>query len=245
MKGNHSFEEGIYLFNQTFLIMKTDSQIQKDVIAQLNWEPILHASEIGVAVKDGVVTLSGIVDTFTKKIIAEKAAKKVSGVKAIAEDIQVGVSPIFKRTDSEIAEIVLNALRLHTAVIEDRIKIKVEDGLVTLDGNVEWEYQRKAAQESIENLPGVRDVNNLIMVSPAVLAIDVRKKINEAFHRIATVDAEKVKIDAIGSKVILTGTVRSIAEKEDAEEAVWAAPGVTTVDNRLIIEEEVFDYEME
>jgi len=221
--------------------MKTDSQIQKDVIAQLNWEPILHASEIGVAVKGGVVTLSGSVDTFTKKIAAEKAAKKVSGVKAIAEDIQVGVSPIFKRTDAEIAEIVLNALRLHTAVIEDRIKIKVEDGLVTLEGNVEWEYQRKAAQESIENLPGVKDVNNLIMVSPTVLAIDVRKKINEAFHRIATVDAEKVKIDAIGSKVILTGTVRSIAEKEDAEQAVWAAPGVTTVDNRLIIEEEVFD----
>lgn len=222
--------------------MKTDSEIQKDVIAQLNWEPILHASEIGVAVKEGVVTLTGIVDTFTKKIAAEKAVKKVSGVKAIAMDIQVGVSPIFKRTDSEIAEIVLNALRLHTAVQEDKIKIKVEDGLVTLEGNVGWEYQRRAAQEAVENLPGVRDVNNLIMISPTVLAIDVRRKLNEAFHRSATIDAEKIKIDAIGSKVILTGTVRSLAEKEDAERAVWNAPGVNTVDNRLTVEQEVFAF---
>lgn len=222
--------------------MKTDSQIQKDVIAQLNWEPILHASEIGVAVKDGVVTLTGIVDTFTKKIVAEKAVKKVSGVRAIALDIQVGVSSIFKRSDSEIAEIVLNALKLHTAVQEDKIKIKVEDGLVTLEGRVEWEYQRKAAQEAIENLPGVRDVSNLIIVTPAVLAVDVRKKINEAFHRSATIDSEKVKIDAIGSKVVLTGTVRSLAEKEDAEAAVWAAPGVTTVDNRLTIAVEELAY---
>jgi len=222
--------------------MKTDSQIQKDVIDQLGWEPILHASEIGVAVKEGVVTLSGRVDTFSKKIVAEKAAKKVSGVKAIAVDLEVGVSPLFKKSDTEIAETVLNALRLHTAVQEDRIKIKVEDGLVTLEGNVEWEYQRKAAQQSIENLPGVRDVNNLIMIRPTVLAIDVRKKINEAFHRSATIDSEKVKIDAIGSKVILTGTVRSIAEKEDAEDAVWAAPGVASIDNRLIIEEPVFAF---
>ena len=219
--------------------MKNDSQIQKDVIAQLGWEPILHASEIGVAVKDGVVTLSGIVDTFTKKIVAEKVAKKVNGVKAIAVDLQVGVSPIFKRTDSEIAEIVLNALRLHTAVQEEKIKIKVEDGLVTLEGNVEWEYQRKAAQEAIENLPGVRDVSNLIIISPAVLAIDVRKNIKEAFHRSATIDADKIKIDAIGSKVVLTGTVRSMAEKDDAEHAVWNAPGVNAVDNRLTIEEQV------
>lgn len=222
--------------------MKTDSQIQKDVIDQLGWEPMLHASEIGVAVKDGIVTLSGIVDTFTKKIEVEKAAKKVSGVKAIALDIQVGVSPIFKRTDGEIAEIVLNALKLHTAVQEDRIKIKVEDCIVTLEGNVEWEYQRKEAQNAIENLPGVRDVSNLIIVSPRVLGLDVREKINQAFQRSATIDADKIKVETIGSKVILSGSVRSIAEKEDAEEAVWAAPGVTTVDNRLVVEEEVLAF---
>lgn len=222
--------------------MKTDIEIQKDVIAQLNWEPILNASEIGVAVKEGVVTLSGIVDTYTKKMIAEKAAKKISGVKAVALDIQVGVSPIFKKTDSEIAATVLNALRLHTAVQEDRIKIKVEDGVVTLEGEVEWEYQREAAEDSTENLPGVRDVLNYIIVKPKALAGDLEEKIGAAFHRSATIDAQKVNVEIIGSKVILTGTVRSMAEKEDAEDAVWAAPGIITVENKLQIEEEAFAF---
>jgi len=222
--------------------MKNDYQIQQDVINQLKWEPILNASEIGVAVKNGVATLSGIVDTYTKKIIVEKAAKKVSGVKAVALDIQVGVSPIFKKTDSEIAETVLNALRLHTAVQEERIKFKVEDGLVTLEGTVEWDYQRQAAKNSIENLPGVRDVSNLIVVSPKISGTDVKQKINAAFHRSATIDAEKIRVETIGSKIILTGTVRSIAEKDDAEDAVWAAPGVSTVENKLDIEEEIFAF---
>ena len=220
--------------------MKADNDVQKDVMAQLNWEPFLNASEIGVAVKNGVVTLSGIVDTYNKKMMAEKAAKKVSGVKAVALDIQVGVSPIFKKTDSEIAETVLNALRLHTAVQEDRIKIKVENGIVTLEGDVEWEYQRKAAKSAIENLPGVRDVLSYITVKPRVAASDLEQKINAAFHRSASIDAEKVTVETIGSKVILKGTVRSMAEKDDAEDAVWAAPGVITVENKLYIEEEAF-----
>jgi len=222
--------------------MKTDSQIQKDVMAQLNWEPILDVSEIGVAVKEGVVTLSGIVDTYTKKMMAERAAKKVSGVRAIALDIQVGLSPIFKKTDSEIAEAVLNAIRLHTVVQEDRIKIKVEDGIVTLEGEVEWEYQRKAAKHSIENLPGVRNVLNYIIVKPKAVASDLQQKIGAAFRRSATIDAQKVRVEIIGSKVILSGTVRSIAEKEDAEDAVWAAPGIITVENKLHVEEEVFAF---
>lgn len=222
--------------------MKNDSEIQKDVMAQLNWEPILNASEIGVGVKNGIVTLSGIVDTYTKKMMAEKAAKKVSGVKALALDIQVGVSPIFKKIDSEIAETVLNALRLHTAVQEDRIKIKVEDGVVTLEGDVEWGYQRKAVKDSIENLPGVRDVLNYIIVKPKAVASDLEQKIGAAFRRSATIDAEKVRVEIIGSKAILKGTVRSMAEKEDAEDAVWAAPGILTVENKLYIEEEAFAF---
>ena len=219
--------------------MKTDSQIQKDVMAQLNWEPILNASEIGVAVKDGIVTLSGVVDTYTKKIAAEKAAKKVSGVKAVAVDIQVGVSPIFKRTDSEIAETVFNALRLHTAVQEDRIKIKVENGFVTLEGEVEWGYQRNAAATAIENLPGVKDVLNFITVRPLVAVNDLERKISDAFQRSATIDAENVTVEVRGSKAILKGTVRSVAEKEDAVDAVWSSPGVTTIENRLLVEEEI------
>ena len=219
--------------------MKTDSQLQKDVMAQLNWEPVLNACEIGVAVKHGVVTLSGTVDTYTKKIEAEKAAKKVSGVRAVAMDIRVGVSPGFKKTDSEIAEAVVNSLRLHTAVIEDRIKVRVENGVVTLEGDVEWEYQRKAAANAVEHLPGVTDVFNLIVIKPKALAYDIEKKIQDAFIRNATIDAEAITVDTIGSKVILKGTVRSLAEKEDAEQAVWPAPGVTSVDNRLVVEEEV------
>jgi osmotically-inducible protein OsmY len=220
--------------------MKTDSQIQKDVIAQLNWEPILNASEIGVGVKEGIVTLSGIVDTYTKKMAAEKAAKKVSGVRAVALDIQVGISPAFRKTDSEIAETVLNALRLHTAVQEDRIRIKIEDGYVTLEGEVEWDYQRKAAGNAIENLPCVRHVINYISVKPKAMASDIEKKISAAFHRSATIDADEITVETVGSKVILKGTVRSMTEKEDAEEAAWDAPGVSIVENRLDIEEEIF-----
>ena len=222
--------------------MKTDSQIQKDVMAQLDWEPILDSSQVGVAVKEGIVTLSGIVDTYYKKIAAEKAAKKVAGVKAVAMDIQVGVSPEMKKTDSEIAATVVNALRLHTAVIQDKIKIKVEDALVTLEGNVEWNYQRKMTEKAIEGLPGVRDVLNLIIVSPKVSGTEIKQKINQTFHRSATIDSEKIQVELNGSKIILKGSVRSLAEKDDAEEAAWSAPGVSSVDNRLKLEEEVFAF---
>ena len=135
--------------------MKNDAQIQKDLMAQLNWEPILNAEQIGVSVKDGIVTLTGIVDSYTQKITAERAAKKVSGVKAVAEDIQVGPSSVYNRTDSEIAEAILSALKWHAAVMEGQIKIKVEKGVVTLDGKVEWDYQRSAAKSAIENLTGI------------------------------------------------------------------------------------------
>jgi len=216
--------------------MKTDNQIQKDVMEELSWEPFLNESEIGVAVKDGIVTLSGIVDSYSKKISAEKAAKKVVGVKAVAEDIQVGISPSYRKSDTEIAEAVLNALRWHTAVQEDKIKIKVEDGIVKLEGEVEWEYQRNNAKMAIDNLTGVRSVINLITVAPKITPTDISKKISIALHRSATFDAEKIKIDVVGNQVTLRGKVRSFAEKEDAENAAWAAPGISRVDNRLEIE---------
>ena len=215
--------------------MKSDAQIQKDVMAELNWRPILNAAQIGVSVHEGVVTLTGTVDTYTKKIAAENAAKKVSGVKAVAEDIQVGPSPSYNKTDTEIAEAVLNALKWHSAVMENRIRIKVEKGFVTLDGEVEWEYQRTAAKSAIENLAGIKMIYNFISVKPRVTASDLKSKINAALHRSAQIDANSINVEVSGSKVILSGTVHSIKEKEDADSAAWMAPGVSSVENRIAI----------
>jgi osmotically-inducible protein OsmY len=223
--------------------MKSDIQIQKDVMEQLRWEPFLNASEIGVAVKNGIVTLSGQVDALAKKLAAEKAAKKIAGVKAIAEDIQIGVSPAFDKTDTEIAEAVLNALKWHSAVQEEKIKIKVEKGNVRLEGEVEWEFQRLNAENAIENLAGVRSVLNLIEIKPKLSASDIGKKINSAFHRSATIDAERIVPEVVGSKVILRGKVRSFAEKEDAETAAWNAPGVNSVESKLEIDIPDYAYE--
>ncbi|MEO6289967.1 MAG: BON domain-containing protein [Ginsengibacter sp.] len=156
--------------------MKTDAQIQKDVMEELKWKPLLNSSEIGVAVKNGVVTLSGKVDSYTKKSEAENAAKKISGVKAVAEDIQIGVSPTFKRTDTDIAESVVNALKWHIAVQEEKITIKVENGIVRLEGEVEWDYQRNNAKSAIENLQGINGVINLITITPATTPSDISKE---------------------------------------------------------------------
>jgi len=217
--------------------MKSDIQIQTDVMNELKWEPYLISSQVGVAVKNGVVTLSGQVDSYSKKLAAEKAAKRVSGVKAVAEDIQIGVSPAYSKTDAEIAEAALTALKWHTAVQDEKIKMKVEDGVVTLDGEVEWDYQRNNAKAAIENLTGVRAVYNLITVKPKVTPSDIEQKIKSAFQRSATIDSGHVHAEVIGSKVTLRGTVRSFTEKEDAENAAWFATGVTNVENKLEIEE--------
>lgn len=216
--------------------MKTDLEIQQDVMNELKWQPFLKSANIGVAVKNGIVTLSGNVDNYSQKIEAEKAAKKVTGVKAIAEDIQIGVSPALEKTDIDIAESVMNALKWHAAVPEDRIKVKVENGIVTLDGEVEWEYQRTSAKKAVNNLLGVRNLVNLITIKPRLTAFDVRAKINEALHRTATVDAERVSIEVDDRKIILRGKVRSFAEKEDVEDAAWCAPGVSKVESHLEVE---------
>lgn len=223
--------------------MKSDIEIQKDVIEQLKWEPFLNAAQIGVSVKNGIVTLSGQVDTYSKKMLAEKAAKKVAGVKAIAEDIQVGISPSYKRSDAEIAEAVVNALKWHTMIPEDKIKVSVEEGNVKLEGDVEWEYQRSQAKTTVENLMGVRFVTNLIAVKPKITPYELQQKITASFQRSANIDAGKVSVDVTGSKVTLRGKVRSFAEKEDAENAVWAAPGIVSVENKLLIEEPEYAFE--
>lgn len=216
--------------------MKTDIQIQEDVMEQIRWEPFLQASEIGVAVHHGIVTLSGHVDSYAKKLTAENAVKKIAGVKAIAEDIQIGVSPAFNKSDTEIAEAVLSALKWHSAVQEEKIKIKVENGVVRLEGEVEWDYQRINAGSAIEYLTGVRSVINLITVKPTITAEGIEQKISAAFHRSATIDSGRIAAEVSGNKVILHGKVRTIAEKEDAEAAAWSAPGVRDVLCKLEVE---------
>ncbi|MDP3557032.1 MAG: BON domain-containing protein [Bacteroidota bacterium] len=220
--------------------MKTDFEIQRDVMDELNYEPSLKANEIGVAVKGGIVTLSGTIDSYGKKIAAENAAKRVAGVKAVAEDIEVKLMPSGKKNDSEIAEAVINALKWHSALEEEKIKIKVEDGWVTLEGEVEWEFQRNSARLMIEQLQGVVGIINHIKITSKLDPKDVLKKITAAFHRSATVDAEQINIKVEGTTVLLTGKVRSYSEKKDAEMAAWLAPGVNKIENKLIVDTAVF-----
>lgn len=222
--------------------MRTDPEIQQDVLAELKWRPYLNAAEIGVFVKNGVVTLTGQVDSYFKKLEAEHIAKKITGVKAVAEDIQVGVSPMNQRNDTEIAEAVVHALAWHTAVMEDKIKIKVEKGIVTLEGQVDWNFQRTAAANAIQYLIGVRGVSNFITVKPGITPNDVRQKIKASLQRHASVDADKITVEVTGGKVVLSGYVRSFAEMDDAQLAAWSAPGVTSVENRLTLEEREYAF---
>lgn len=220
--------------------MKSDSEIQNDVMEELRWESLLNASEIGVAVKNGVVTLSGKVNTYSKKLAAEEATKRVFGVKAVAVDMEVKLAVLGKKTDADIAEEVINALRWHSYVPDEKIKVKVEKGWVTLDGEVGWEYERNAAKNAVNDLSGVIGVSNNIKLVSTIKTTDVKNKISAAFQRSATIDAERITISSEGSNVILMGKVRSYAEKRDAENAAWLAPGVNKVENRLEIDAEVY-----
>lgn len=222
--------------------MKTDFEIQQDVMAEIKWEPLLNASEIGVAVKSGVVTLSGLVNSYTKKLTAEKAAERVEGVKAVAEDIEVKIAGTGEKKDVEIAETALNLLKWNSSILEENIKIKVENGRLTLEGEVEWEFLKSAAEKAVENLVGVRGIINNIKITSKIDPIEIKKKITTAFHRSAAIDVDNINIETINNKVILTGKVSSWIEKKEAERAAWLAPGVTTVDNRLKIDSEIYAY---
>jgi osmotically-inducible protein OsmY len=216
--------------------MKSDYDLQKDVTDQLKWDLFVNVSDFGVSVKEGVVTLSGIVESYAQKLAAEKAVKKVSGVKAIALDVQVGDSPEMNKTDAEIAKAVLEALKWHSAVPEKNIQVKVENGMVTLEGEVEWAFQRHSATDAVAHLSGVRNVRNHIAIKPKVIPFDVKHKIIAAFKRSANLDTSKISVEVLGHKVILRGKVRSFAEKENALEAAWSAPGISSVECYLEIE---------
>lgn len=216
--------------------MKTDTEIQKHVMDELKWEPILNASEIGVAVKNGIVTLSGTLDSYFKKDEAENAAKRVTGVRAVASDIEISSPLSPPKTDTEIARMITDSLRYNSAVNEDKIKIKVDNGWVTMEGEVDWEYQKEAVRTSIKNISGVKGMANLIRIKAAVTAKDVQQKIAAAFQRHANLDADKIHVEISGNKAILSGKVRSWVEKNDAENAAWRAPGINSVENRLMID---------
>ena len=215
--------------------MKTDTQLQKDVMNELKWEPSIKAAEIGVGVKDGVVTLSGYVDSFFKKWAAERAAARVFGVKAVAEEIQIKLPGSLKRTDEDIARAAANALEWNVSVPHDRVKVQVQNGVVTLSGEVDWWYQKSAAEDAVRNLMGVVLINNKITIKPPVKPLDVKDKIESAFQRNALLDARRITVETHGGKVILRGSVRSWAEREQVQQAAWAAPGVSEIESHIIV----------
>lgn len=215
--------------------MKSDNQLQHDVVEELRWDPQTSKTELGVAVKDGVITLSGTVNSYAQKLAAEHAAERVSGVRAIAEDLNVKINGMAERTDTEIAHSVVNALRWDSRVPDDKITAKVENGWITLTGTAEWKFQSDAAERAVRYILGVRGVSNLIQVRASASASVVKSKIEAALKRSAELDAKRISVEAADGKVTLRGSVRSWTERRDAQNAAWAAPGVRQVEDWLTV----------
>jgi osmotically-inducible protein OsmY len=215
--------------------MKSDSELKRDVENELTWEPSVNEAHIGVTVKDGIVTLTGHVPSFAEKYGAEKSAKRVYGVKAVADELDVKLAGSAKRTDEDIAQACVSALKESYSVPHEKVKVVVNSGWVTLEVEVEWQFQRVAAMDAVRYLTGVTGVSNGMTIKARVSPKDVKDKIKAAFHRSAEIDARRVEIEARDGKVILHGSVRSWAEREEAQQAAWAAPGVTAVENEIMV----------
>jgi osmotically-inducible protein OsmY len=215
--------------------MRTDADIERDVKDELQWDPDLDATDIAVSVKKGVVTLSGFVRSYTDKYEAEAAAKRVAGVLGVANDIEVRMPSVDERPDPEIARDVVSAIKSQLPISSEHIRVVVKNGWVTLEGKAEWQYQRSTAESAVRRIKGVKGVTNLIQLKPRTEPEDIKRKIQEAFKRNAELDANRIQVETHGGEVVLKGTVRSWIEREEAERVAWSAPGVTRVEDHIVV----------
>lgn len=217
--------------------MRTDLEIKNDVLDELAWQPNIDETQIGVIVNDGIVTLTGTVFTYAIKMAVVKTIEKIAGVKAIAEDIKIGYISSLNKTDTEISNSALNAIEWNASVPNNNVIIEVDNGWITLVGELEWAYQRDAAKRTVEYLPGVKGVtNNITLKQSMIKPQDIQQKIKKAFDRSASIDAKNINVDVHDHKVTLTGKVHSITEKNDAEKVTFNAPGVYIIQNELEVE---------